>query len=137
MFALTRTALRTTKLASLAAARPSMAVVARAYSAHSDEDLSFDDFTKKYVNFFEEASDLFEVQRGLNNCFSYDLVPSQQVVEAALQACRRVNDYPTAVRVFEGLKQKCPSESQYKQYLEATKPLREQLGVETRDELAI
>ncbi|ORZ37680.1 cytochrome c oxidase, subunit VA/VI, partial [Catenaria anguillulae PL171] len=109
----------------------------RSYSAHSDDTLSFDDFTKKYVTFFEQAEDLFEVQRGLNNCFSYDLVPSTQIVEAALVACRRVNDYPTAVRVFEGLKQKCPSEKQYKEYLEATKELREQLGVETREELAI
>ena len=37
--------------------------------------------------------------RGLNNCFSYDLVPSLEVVEAALRASRRCNDYAMAVRV--------------------------------------
>jgi len=42
------------------------------------------------------------VQRNLNNSFAYDLVPSTTVIVAALKAARRVNDYPTAVRIFEG-----------------------------------
>lgn len=46
--------------------------------------------------------DVFELQRNLNNAFAYDLVPSPTVITAALRAARRVNDYPTAVRVFEG-----------------------------------
>ena len=41
-------------------------------------------------------------QRNLNNAFAYDLVPSPSVITAALKAARRVNDYPTAVRIFEG-----------------------------------
>ena len=41
-------------------------------------------------------------QRNLNNAFAYDLVPSPGVITAALKAARRVNDYPTAVRIFEG-----------------------------------
>jgi hypothetical protein len=44
------------------------------------------------------------LQRNLNNAFAYDLVPSPGVCIAALKAARRVNDYPTAVRVFEGMK---------------------------------
>ena len=42
------------------------------------------------------------LQRNLNNCFAYDLVPSPAVITAALRAARRVNDFPSAVRVFEG-----------------------------------
>ena len=42
-------------------------------------------------------------QRNLNNAFAYDLVPSVSVVAAALKAARRVNDFPTAVRIFEGM----------------------------------
>lgn len=42
------------------------------------------------------------LKRNLNNSFAYDLVPSTTVITAALRACRRVNDYPTAVRIFEG-----------------------------------
>jgi hypothetical protein len=41
-------------------------------------------------------------QRHLNNAFAYDLVPSPSVITAALKAARRVNDFPTAVRIFEG-----------------------------------
>jgi hypothetical protein len=42
------------------------------------------------------------LQRNLNNAFAYDLVPAPSVLVAALKAARRVNDFPTAVRVFEG-----------------------------------
>ena len=42
-------------------------------------------------------------QRNLNNAFAYDLVPSPSVIIAALKAARRVNDFPTAVRIFEGV----------------------------------
>lgn len=41
-------------------------------------------------------------QRNLNNAFAYDLVPSPSVIAAALKAARRVNDFATAVRIFEG-----------------------------------
>lgn len=41
-------------------------------------------------------------QRNLNNAFAYDLVPSTSVIAAALKAARRVNDFATAVRIFEG-----------------------------------
>lgn len=47
-------------------------------------------------------------QRNLNNAFAYDLVPSPGVVSAALRAARRVNDFPTAVRIFEGRSQFLP-----------------------------
>jgi hypothetical protein len=42
-------------------------------------------------------------QRNLNNAFAYDLVPSLAVIVAAVRAARRVNDFPTSVRVFEGM----------------------------------
>ena len=44
----------------------------------------------------------YRQQRNLNNVFAYDLVPSASVMTAALRAARRVNDFPTAVRIFEG-----------------------------------
>jgi hypothetical protein len=43
----------------------------------------------RYEKFFHGANDKFEVQRGLNNVFAYDLVPSVKVCESALRACRR------------------------------------------------
>jgi cytochrome c oxidase subunit 5a len=96
-------------------------------SAHGQE--TFEQFTDRYVSFFGAAQDLFEVQRGLNNCFSHDLVPAPSVVEAALRAARRVNDYATAVRVFEGVREKVENQRQYQMYLDELKPVREELGM--------
>ena len=75
------------------------------------------------------------MQRGLNNCFAYDLVPAPSVIESALKASRRVNDYATAVRIFEGVKEKVENEGQYKQYLDELAPIREELGIQTKEEL--
>ncbi|KAN0100089.1 Cytochrome c oxidase subunit Va domain containing protein [Tylopilus felleus] len=101
--------------------------------AHSQE--SFEAFSDRYVAFFQGAEDLFEVQRGLNNCFAHDLVPSPSVVEAAVHAARRVNDYATAVRIFEGIKEKVENKQQYQAYLDELKPLREELGIQIKEEL--
>ncbi|KAJ7589569.1 putative cytochrome-c oxidase chain VI precursor [Mycena floridula] len=107
--------------------------LARAASGHAQE--SFEDFTNRYVNFFKNAEDVFELQRGLNNCFAHDLVPSPAVVEEAVRAARRVDDYSTAVRIFEGVSEKVENKAQYQQYLDELKSLREELGVTTKEEL--
>ncbi|KAF8514306.1 COX5A-domain-containing protein [Gautieria morchelliformis] len=104
-----------------------------AASAHGQE--SFEAFTARYVSFFQSAPDLFEVQRGLNNCFAHDLVPAPSVIEAALRAARRVDDYATAVRIFEGIKEKVENKGQYAQYVEELKGVREELGIHLKEEL--
>lgn len=104
----------------------------RNYSDHSE---TFEEFNDRYLKFFESVEDQFEAQRGLNNAFAQDLVPSPEVIEAALRAARRVNDFPLAVRVFEGIKHKVMNENQYKQYLEVLKPVREELGITLKEEL--
>ena len=123
----TRTALRTTT--------PRLHVASKrmASSAHAEE--SFEDFSQRYVSFFQNAEDLFEVQRGLNNCFAHDLVPSPEVVDAALRAARRVNDFATAVRIFDGVREKVENKEQYKKYLEELRPVTEELGINTVEEL--
>ncbi|AMD18683.1 HBL219Wp [Eremothecium sinecaudum] len=105
----------------------------RKYSDHHEE--TFEEFTARFEKEFEEAYDLFEVQRVLNNCFSYDLVPAPAVLEKALLAARRVNDLPTAIRVFEALKYKVETEDQYKAYLEELSDLRKELGIPLKEEL--
>lgn len=106
---------------------PPRSTTARTYASH-EADESFEGFTARYVSFFDAVEDLFELQRGLNNCFSYDLVPAPEVIESALRASRRVNDFSTAVRIFDGIKEKVENVKQYEQYLEALKPVREELG---------
>ncbi|EHA55700.1 Cytochrome c oxidase subunit 6 [Pyricularia oryzae] len=137
-----------------AVARPSMAaraaIIAPALSAvnsnnsfsssarlragpHAEE--TFEEFSARYEQEFEAVQDVFELQRNLNNAFAYDLVPSPEVLKAALKAARRVNDFATAVRIFEGIKAKVENDGQYKQYLEELKPLREELGIPLKEDL--
>ncbi|KZT73421.1 COX5A-domain-containing protein [Daedalea quercina L-15889] len=133
--------MRAQLVASLLRARPAPVVRRAAFapafvrynSTHHEE--TFESFTERYVTFFQQAQDLFEVQRGLNNCFAHDLVPAPSVVEAALRATRRVNDYATAVRIFEGIKEKVENNQQYQAYLDELKPVREELGINIREEL--
>lgn len=107
----------------------------RQYSSGHEEDETFEEFTTRFNKEFDEAYDLFEVQRVLNNCFSYDLVPAPSVIETALRATRRVNDVATAIRVFEALKYKVENEDQYKAYLDELKEVRMELGVPLKEEL--
>lgn len=100
--------------------------------------------------------DVFELQRNLNNAFAYDLVPSPSVITAALKAARRVNDFPTAVRIFEGtllfhsintifpaptltlrpgIKAKVENKVQYDEYLKELEPIREELGVSLKENM--
>lgn len=106
----------------------------RKYSENHDEE-TFEEFTSRYEKEFDQAYDLFEVQRVLNNCFAYDLVPAPIVIEKALRAARRVNDLPTAIRIFEALKYKVENEEQYQAYLDELKGIREELGVPLKEEL--
>ncbi|KAK7031443.1 cytochrome c oxidase subunit 6, mitochondrial [Favolaschia claudopus] len=106
---------------------------ARPYSEHAQE--TFESFTERYVAFFKQAEDIFEVQRGLNNCFAHDLVPAPAVIEAAVRAARRVDDFATAVRVFNGVKVKVENKKQYQDYLAELKGVREELGITLEEEL--
>ncbi|KAI8057046.1 cytochrome c oxidase subunit VA-domain-containing protein [Syncephalis plumigaleata] len=108
------------------------ATARRAYSAHAEE--SYEEFNRRYTATFESVPDLFELQRNLDNCFAYDNVPSVETITAALHACRRVNDFPTAVRVFDALREKT-NDQQYKEYMAILQPVKEQLGVPTKEEL--
>ncbi|KAI4218117.1 MAG: hypothetical protein LQ349_008855 [Xanthoria aureola] len=107
--------------------------VRRRSGEHGEE--SFEEFTARYEKEFDAVQDVFELQRNLNNAFAYDLVPSPSVITAALRAARRVNDYPTAVRIFEGIKAKVENQGQYEEYLDDLKPLREELGVNLKEDL--
>ncbi|PVU95129.1 hypothetical protein BB561_002025 [Smittium simulii] len=108
----------------------------RLYSSEAEEE-TYDQFTSRFVKFFENVDEQFELRRGLNNCFSYDLVPDVSICEAALRAARRIDDYATGVRVFEALKSKVDNQSQYAQFLDALQPVKKELGILTKEEMNI
>ncbi|KAI9638067.1 cytochrome-c oxidase chain VI precursor [Dioszegia hungarica] len=120
--------------------RPVAMTSLRRYAAaenapHAHESESFDAFNERYRTFFASCTDLFELQRGLNNCFAYDLVPTTEVIDAALRAARKCNDYATAVRILEGVKEKVENKGQYKAYLEELSPVIKELGIASKEEL--
>ncbi|KAK5662814.1 hypothetical protein OQA88_6225 [Cercophora sp. LCS_1] len=117
----------------VALASSNFSTSSRLRSEHQEE--TFEEFSARYEKEFDSVQDVFELQRNLNNAFAYDLVPSPSVLSAALKAARRVNDFPTAVRVFEGIKAKVENKGQYQQYLDELKPLREELGIELKEDL--
>ncbi|TKA66442.1 hypothetical protein B0A55_10008 [Friedmanniomyces simplex] len=106
---------------------------ADAHDPHHEE--SFEEFTARYEKEFDQVQDVFELQRNLNNAFAYDLVPSTAVITAALRAARRVNDFPTAVRIFEGIRAKVENVHQYNEYLVELQGMREEMGVTLKEDL--
>ncbi|KAK4920821.1 Cytochrome c oxidase subunit 6 [Elasticomyces elasticus] len=103
------------------------------HDPHHEE--SFEEFTARYEKEFDSVQDVFELQRNLNNAFAYDLVPSPSVIIAALKAARRVNDFPTAVRIFEGIRAKVENVHQYNEYLSELQSAREEMGVILKEDL--
>ncbi|KAI9501934.1 COX5A-domain-containing protein [Coemansia spiralis] len=138
MFGL-RSAVRNATIVRTAFARtavaPSALVQRRLYSEEVEE--TYEQFTNRYVKFFENVDDQFELQRGLNNCFAYDLVPDVTICEAAMRAARRIDDFATGVRVLEALKIKVDKPSQYEDYLQALKPVMDELGLVTKEDLGL
>lgn len=102
-----------------------------------EQHLNVNDFISRWTTHFTAAPDLFELQRGLNNCFGHDLVPPVPVIRAALHAARRLNDFPTAVRVFGALRTKTENDKQYQVYLDALAKDIEELGISTPEQLNI
>ena len=45
--------------------------------------------------------------QAMNDLSGMDIVPEPKIVIAALQACRRLNDYALAIRFLETVKDKC------------------------------
>lgn len=47
---------------------------------------------------------LFCFASGMNTLIGYDLVPEPKILEAALRACRRLDDLASAIRILEAVK---------------------------------
>ncbi|KAG5463118.1 MAG: COX5A-domain-containing protein [Olpidium bornovanus] len=117
------------------AANAAAAVRVAAQGRRTFMDESYDEVTTRYIEFFNECEENQELRRGCQNVFSYDLVPAPTVIEAALYASRRLNDFATAVRIFEALLEKTEDMKQYNDYLEVLGPLRKELGIPLREEM--
>lgn len=99
----------------------------------------------------------------MNTLVGYDLVPEPKIVEAALRACRRLNDLAIAIRILEAVKvsharvlsrmfpagtfflKSCRSSQEkagphkeiYPYVIQELKPTLDELGISTPEELGI
>ncbi|RMB94560.1 hypothetical protein DUI87_29372 [Hirundo rustica rustica] len=84
-------------------AGPAAVLPARCYSHGSQE--SDEEFDARWVTYFNKPDiDAWELRKGINTLVGYDLVPEPKIIDAALRACRRLNDFASAVRILEVVK---------------------------------
>ncbi|PAV90634.1 hypothetical protein WR25_12203 isoform B [Diploscapter pachys] len=97
-------------------------------------------FDKHFIDYFNRPEiDGWEVRKALTELHDFDVVPDPKVVEAALRAIRRVNDFSLAVRFLEAIKIKCgppkAREIVYPWIIKEVRPLLDELGISTPEEL--
>jgi len=96
-----------------------------------------EEFDTRYLAYFNRPNiDGWEIRRGMTQLVTMDLVPEPKIIIAALQACRRVNDYSLTTRFLEAVKFRCEDNSALWPYvLKEITPALEELGISTPDEL--
>lgn len=74
----------------------------------------------------------------MNTLIGYDLVPEPKILEAALRACRRLNDLASAIRILEAVKDKSgPHKKIYPYLIQELRPTLDELGISTPEELGM
>ncbi|KAM4830565.1 cytochrome c oxidase subunit 5A, mitochondrial [Urocitellus parryii] len=116
-----------------AAAIPSV----RCYSHGSHE--TDEEFDARWVTYFNKPDiDAWELRKGMNTLVGYDLVPEPKIIDAALRACRRLNDFASAVRILEVVKDKAgPHKEIYPYVIQELRPTLNELGISTPEELGL
>uniref|UniRef100_A0AAZ3NXT4 Cytochrome c oxidase subunit 5A, mitochondrial n=1 Tax=Oncorhynchus tshawytscha TaxID=74940 RepID=A0AAZ3NXT4_ONCTS len=76
----------------------------RCYS-HGGKQETDEEFDARWVNYFNKADiDAWELRKGMNTLIGYDLVPEPKILDAALRACRGLDDLASAIRILEAVK---------------------------------
>uniref|UniRef100_G3WTM6 Cytochrome c oxidase subunit 5A, mitochondrial n=1 Tax=Sarcophilus harrisii TaxID=9305 RepID=G3WTM6_SARHA len=86
----------------------------------------------------EEFDARWELRKGMNTLVGYDLVPEPKIIDAALRACRRLDDFASAVRILEAVKDKAgPHKEIYPYIIQELRPTLDELGISTPEELGL
>ncbi|XP_040018924.1 cytochrome c oxidase subunit 5A, mitochondrial [Gasterosteus aculeatus] len=112
-------------------------LASRCYS-HGKQETD-EEFDARWVTYFNKQDiDSWELRKGWNTLIGYDLVPEPKILEAALRACRRLDDLASAVRILEAVKDKAgPHKDIYPYLIQELKPTLEELSIPTPEELGI
>ncbi|KAM4697528.1 cytochrome c oxidase subunit 5A, mitochondrial-like [Rhinophrynus dorsalis] len=114
-----------------------VAVAARCYSHAKHE--SDEEFDAHWVTYFNKPDiDAWKLRKGMNTLSGYDLVPEPKIIDAALRTCRRLNDFASAVRILEAVKDKAgPHKEIYPHVIPELRPTLDELGISTPEELGL
>ncbi|XP_019934230.2 cytochrome c oxidase subunit 5A, mitochondrial-like [Paralichthys olivaceus] len=112
-------------------------LASRCYS-HGKQETD-EEFDARWVTYFNKPDiDAWELRKGMNTLIGYDLVPEPKILEAALRACRRLDDLASAVRILEAVKHKAgPHKDIYPYLIQELQPTLSELGVSTPEDLGI
>ncbi|KAF6215161.1 hypothetical protein GE061_009912 [Apolygus lucorum] len=95
-------------------------------------------FDARYEAFFNKPDiDGWDIRKAMNDLCGMDLIPEPKIINAALRACRRVNDYALAIRFLEAIKFKCGPEvgKIYPYIIQEITPTLNELGIDTPEKL--
>ncbi|XP_065673037.1 cytochrome c oxidase subunit 5A, mitochondrial-like [Hydra vulgaris] len=111
-------------------------VTCRQSSSHHESDEAFD---ARWETYFQRPSlDGWELRRGMNNLYGYDLVPEPKIIIAALKACRRLDDFAMSVRILEMVREKAAGDKEIISFINnQLKGTLDELGISTPEELSL
>ncbi|CAG0912729.1 unnamed protein product [Notodromas monacha] len=97
-----------------------------------------EEFDARFESYFNRKDiDGWEIRKAMHDLLSEDLVPEPRIISAALQACRRVNDFALCVRILESVRNKCGNRVNeiYPYVIQEIRPTLDTLGISTPEEL--
>ncbi|XP_078286007.1 cytochrome c oxidase subunit 5A, mitochondrial-like [Rhinoraja longicauda] len=120
-----------------ARAQPAAALAARWYS-HGKQETD-EEFDARWMTYFNKPDiDAWELRKGMNTLIGYDLVPEPKIIDAALRACRRLNDLASGIRILEAVKDKAgPHKEIYPYIIQELRPTLTELGIPTPEEIGL
>jgi len=96
------------------------------------------EFDARYEAYFNRPDiDGWEYRKAMGELAGMDLCPEPTIVNAALRACRRINDYALAIRTLEVVKMKCSPNPQemWPYMLQEIQPTLDELGINNLEEM--
>jgi len=112
--------------------------MSRAAMSAEVKKISDEEFDENYVQYFNRTDiDGWEVRKAMHDLHIEDLVPEPKIIIAALNACRRLNDYSLAVRYLETIHLKCGSKvgEIWPYIIQEIQPTLTELGISTPQEM--
>ena len=90
-----------------------------------------EEFDACWVTYFNKPdTDAWELRKGMNTLVGYDLVSEPQISDAALWAWRWLNDFASAVRILEVVKDKAGLHKEiYPYVIQELRPTLNELGI--------